>query len=82
VLSIRAADTEADPGVLPSDEARRQFGSCIVKIDGARHNDMADTGSGELKERIVYALETFLAPAPDGQVRHACAGPLAVAKSG
>lgn len=55
VLSIRAGDTEADPGVLPSE------GACIVKINGARHNDMSDAGSAQLKQAITEALELFLA---------------------
>ena len=55
VLSIRATDTEADPGVLPAE------GACIVKIDGARHNDMYDAGSAQLKQAIVQTLERFLA---------------------
>lgn len=55
VLSIRASDTMADPGVLPSE------GACIVKIDGSRHNDMSDAGSAQLKQTITQALELFLA---------------------
>jgi pimeloyl-ACP methyl ester carboxylesterase len=45
VLSIRASDTEADPGVLPTADEQQEFGSCIVRIAGSRHNDMYDGGS-------------------------------------
>jgi hypothetical protein len=44
VLSIRASDTEADPGVLPTAEEQQEFGACIVRIAGSRHNDMYDGG--------------------------------------
>jgi pimeloyl-ACP methyl ester carboxylesterase len=64
VLTIRASDTTADPGVLPDEEERRRYGSCVVRIEGARHNDMQDAGSEELKAGIIAAIATFLAPAP------------------
>ncbi|MDQ2989758.1 MAG: alpha/beta hydrolase, partial [Pseudomonadota bacterium] len=60
---IRASDTEADPGVLPSD------GACIVKIDGARHNDMFDGGSAQLKQTIAQTMERFLADGSCGLSR-------------
>lgn len=55
MLAIRASDTEADPGVRPSE------GACIVKIDGSRHNDMSDAGSAQLKQTISATLELFFA---------------------
>jgi hypothetical protein len=64
VLTIRASDTTADPGVLPDEEERRRYGSCVVRIEGARHNDMQDAGSEELKAGIISAIATFLAPGP------------------
>ncbi|MCA1858362.1 alpha/beta hydrolase [Massilia oculi] len=70
VLSIRASDTAADPGVLPDEGEQRRHGSCIVRIEGARHNDMQDEGSARLKEAILAILETFLAPAR--QPAYAC----------
>lgn len=60
VLSLRAADTEADPGVLPTPEERRAFRSCIVRLGGARHNDMFDGGSQELKSALIAAIDRFL----------------------
>jgi predicted dienelactone hydrolase len=60
VLSIRASDTEADPGVLPSAEERAHYGACIVRIPGSRHNDMADDGSPELKHSIVRIVRSWL----------------------
>lgn len=71
VLSIRASDTVADPGVLPSEEERTRYGSCVVRIEGARHNDMADGGSEALKARIRSAIGAFLGPAHNP--KYACA---------
>lgn len=65
VLTIRASDTAADPGVLPSEEERSRYGTCIVHIQGSRHNDMQDGGSEPLKAKIASAIVTFLTP-----VRH------------
>ncbi|MFB9289546.1 hypothetical protein ACFFTM_14455 [Pseudoduganella plicata] len=70
VLTIRASDTAADPGVLPSLEERSRFGTCMVHIEGSRHNDMQDAGSEQLKAKIVSAIDTFLTPAR--QPKYAC----------
>jgi pimeloyl-ACP methyl ester carboxylesterase len=63
VLTIRASDTTADPGVLPGDDERSRYGTCVVHIEGSRHNDMQDAGSEQLKTGIRSAIDTFLAPA-------------------
>lgn len=52
VLSIRASDFSADPGVLPSNIEQKQYPSCVIKIDEAQHNDMSDSGPLWLKNRI------------------------------
>lgn len=54
VLSIRAGDFPADDGVLP------ESGACIVTLDDARHNDMHDGGSDELRHRISHLIGAFL----------------------
>lgn len=63
VLTIRASDTTADPGVLPNEEERSRYATCVVHIEGSLHNDMHDAGSEQLKARITSAIDTFLAPA-------------------
>lgn len=63
VLTIRASDTTADPGVLPNEEERSRYGTCVVHIEGSRHNDMQNGASKQLKGRIVSAIDMFLAPA-------------------
>lgn len=70
VLTIRASDTTADPGVLPNEEERSRYGTCVVHIEGSRHNDMQDAGSEELKAKIASAIVTFLTPAE--HPRYAC----------
>lgn len=72
VLTIRASDTAADPGVLPDEQERRRFGTCVVHLHGARHNDMHDGGSAALKAGILSAIGAFLAPAR--QPAYACTG--------
>ncbi|GGB99224.1 hypothetical protein GCM10011572_21470 [Pseudoduganella buxea] len=71
VLTIRASDTAADAGILPDEQERRRFGTCVVHFHGARHNDMQDAGSEALKTGIVSAIGTFLSPAR--QPAYACA---------
>ncbi|BBN83848.1 esterase [Pseudoalteromonas sp. A25] len=60
ILSIRASDFPADPDVLPSDTEQQNYGSCIVKIDKSRHNDMSDYGPFWLKERINKIIVKYL----------------------
>jgi pimeloyl-ACP methyl ester carboxylesterase len=71
VLTIRASDTATDPGVLPNEEERSRYATCVVRIEGARHDDMQDAGSEQLKARVISAIDTFLAPARSA--KYACA---------
>jgi hypothetical protein len=60
VLSIRASDFQPDSGVLPTDEELESFGSCVVKINDAKHNDMQDGGPIDLKDTISRYIVNFL----------------------
>jgi pimeloyl-ACP methyl ester carboxylesterase len=60
MLSIRAGDFPADPGVLPTPEEQRLLGLRVVTITGARHDDMNDAGSSRLKRAIVGEVRQFL----------------------
>jgi len=60
VLSVRASDFPADTGVLPADEELRRYGTCIVSLRGARHDDMHDGGPIALREAITNAVVAFL----------------------
>jgi pimeloyl-ACP methyl ester carboxylesterase len=64
ILSIRASDFPADNGVLPSAAEQQQYGSCVVTIAQARHNDMTDDGPGWLKDKIQQLLQQHLAGQP------------------
>lgn len=60
VLSIRASDFAADDGVLPTSEEQTRFGSCVVTIANARHNDMSDAGPAWLKADIEQIIRSWL----------------------
>jgi pimeloyl-ACP methyl ester carboxylesterase len=60
VLSIRASDFEADPGVLPSPDQKEAASVCVVEIAGARHNDMFDGGPPALKAEINALIRVFV----------------------
>lgn len=62
VLSLRAADTGADPGVLPAPDEAARYHACIVPLANSRHDDMVDGGPAQLKDRILAAVLAFLAP--------------------
>ena len=64
VLSIRASDFPADKGVLPSEQEQQHYGSCVVRIPQAKHNDMSDYGPPWLKERILSLVINYLAGKP------------------
>lgn len=72
VLSLRASDTGADPGVLPTPDEQREWQSCIVALADARHNDMFDGGPPELRQRILATVEAFLASAAPTSSSTAC----------
>ncbi|WP_241737489.1 alpha/beta hydrolase [Neptunicella marina] len=60
VLSIRGSDFPADKGVLPTNEEKRKYKSCIVTIPGSRHNDMTDNGPQWLKVKISQLIHGYL----------------------
>lgn len=70
VLSIRASDFPADKGVLPSEQEQQQYGSCVVKIPQAKHNDMSDYGPPWLKQRISALVKDYLSGQPCDEITH------------
>lgn len=58
VLSVRGADFEADPGVLPA--AGEATSMCIGEIPESRHDDMNDRGPDWLKAEIARRVLDFL----------------------
>lgn len=60
ILSVRASDYPADDNVLPNKAEQQQFGSCIITIAHARHNDMADHGPKWLTKAMSQLTAGFL----------------------
>jgi pimeloyl-ACP methyl ester carboxylesterase len=64
VFSIRASDFPADAGVLPSPSEQTQYNSCVLTINNAKHNDIADFGPDWLKQTITQLLQGYLVNKP------------------
>lgn len=60
VLSLRAGEFPADPGVLPDADEQAAFGHCLLPMPEARHADLADSGPAGVKQRAAAALALFL----------------------
>lgn len=60
ILSVRASDYPADDKVLPNKAEQLLFGSCIVTLAHARHNDMADHGPKWLTKALSQLTAGFL----------------------
>ena len=71
ILSIRAGDFPADKGVLPTEIEQEKYGSCIVSIPQAKHNDVADFGPMWLKEKINFLINSYLNGLPCSDLRKA-----------
>ncbi len=71
ILSIRAGDFPADKGVLPTEIEQEKYGSCIVSIPQAEHNDIADFGPMWLKEKINFLINSYLNGLPCSDLRKA-----------
>lgn len=60
VLSLRAFDTEADPGVLPDLKDQEKYGIKLVHLPTTAHGDMNDKATDDQKLEIKRELEYFL----------------------
>lgn len=60
VLSIRASDTEADPGVIPSIADQKKYAMKIIYLANTNHGDMNDKATDEQKEEINREIYYFL----------------------
>ncbi len=69
ILSIRASDFPADKGVLPTEIEQEKYGSCMVNIPKAKHNDIADFGPLWLKERINVLINSYLNGIPCSELK-------------
>lgn len=59
-LSLRATDYTADQGVLPNDEERRIYPISVIRLEGAKHNELSDRGGEEVKQNIKKHVLSFL----------------------
>lgn len=60
VMSLRASDTEADPGVIPNPEDQKKYGMKIVYLANTNHGDMNDKATDDQKAEINRELDYFL----------------------
>ncbi|HLP08693.1 MAG TPA: hypothetical protein VK178_11045 [Opitutaceae bacterium] len=61
-LSIRAAEFEADPGVLPIPEEANTRDISIVLLTGTKHMDLTDRGPASTRQAVVELVTRFVAP--------------------
>ncbi|MBL7979699.1 MAG: alpha/beta hydrolase [Bacteroidetes Order II. Incertae sedis bacterium] len=61
VLTFRAGEFEADPGVLPDSAEAALWGINIVRLENSLHNDLRDAGSEGIKQRILVDVKQFIA---------------------
>jgi len=64
-MSLRADEFPADPGVLPNPEEAKALGISIIQLKNAKHGELSDEGSNELKEHVIDLIAGFLSePTP------------------
>ncbi|MBA2650732.1 MAG: hypothetical protein H0U73_00470 [Tatlockia sp.] len=52
ILSLRANDTEADPGVLPPKKVNKKAKITIISLKEAKHIDLCDRGSENIRKEF------------------------------
>ena len=60
ILSIRANDTIADPGVLPDKRDYRKLNMTIIRFNEAKHIELCDRGSKTIQNHINLVINNFL----------------------
>lgn len=60
ILSLRANDTLADEGVLPTKEQQQQLHITIISLKHAKHIDMYDKGPKSVRQQIIHLIISFL----------------------
>ena len=56
IVSLRADDVPADPGVIPSEEEQRAFGVQVIPMAGFKHTDLNDRATLEQRDVLVRVL--------------------------
>jgi dienelactone hydrolase len=60
ILSLRANDTETDPGVIPDEHEHKELNITVVKMEDAKHIEMSDRGPDKVKNDINRIISSFL----------------------
>ncbi len=60
IFYLRANDTKADAGVIPTKAEQQKFGIKVIELKNARHVDLSDIGSETLKQEINNTIIKFL----------------------
>ena len=64
ILSLQANDTQADKGVLPSNEEAKHLGIVIIKLESAKHIDLCDRGNNKIRQKVNQLVLKFLGSFP------------------
>jgi dienelactone hydrolase len=60
LLTLRAGEFEADPGVLPTKEEQAIYGIRVERFDEAKHIELSDLGSAAVRERMGAVVVAYL----------------------
>jgi dienelactone hydrolase len=60
ILSLRANDTETDPGVIPDKREHKKLNITVIKMEDAKHIEMSDRGPDNVKKQINEVVSSFL----------------------
>jgi len=65
VLSIRADEFPADPGVVPTPEEPCGFAIRVVRLKNTKHMDLSDEGSTDTKDTVAKMISEFIEIQPN-----------------
>ncbi|MCC6410368.1 MAG: alpha/beta hydrolase [Saprospiraceae bacterium] len=60
LMSLRAGEFEPDAGVIPTPEEQAQYGIQIEMFENARHIELSDLGSAQIRGRMERLVVEFL----------------------
>ena len=62
ILSLRANDTKADPGVLPPLKDDKKLNITLIYLKDAKHIDLCDRGSDGIRKEVNQVILKFVQP--------------------
>ncbi len=57
ITTLRASDTKADPGVIPSVTDCSKYGIRVIQLTQLGHSDMDDKGTSEQQQQVLDAVD-------------------------